>query len=95
MDSHYTSQLILSMLFFAPGIVLLAGLAFVGLLMLLEKTVLRSHVQVEAPHAAAADSLPSQANPAPGPVVAGLKAAVAQQPAGQRPVAVGERTLGK
>lgn len=92
MDSHYTSQFILSMLFFAPGIVLLAGLGFVGLLMLLEKTVLRSREQVEAPPAAVPNALSTQANPAPGPVVAGLKDAVAQQQGGQRPAAVGDRT---
>ena len=30
MDSHYTTQLVLSILFFAPGIVLLGGLGFLG-----------------------------------------------------------------
>ena len=39
MDSTYTNHLFLSLLFFAPGALLLAGLALVGLLMVLEKTV--------------------------------------------------------
>lgn len=38
METSYTTQLMLSMLFFAPGIILFAGLAFVGVLMVVEKT---------------------------------------------------------
>ena len=41
MDSNFATQLFFSILFFAPGIILFAGLAFVGVLMLLEKTVFK------------------------------------------------------
>lgn len=36
--NDFTVQLALSMLMFAPGVVLFVGLAFVGILMVLEKT---------------------------------------------------------
>ena len=39
MDTHFLSQLVFSILILAPGVVLLAGLAFLGLLMLLEKAL--------------------------------------------------------
>ena len=45
MDSNFTTQLTLSMLFFAPGILLFAGLAFVGVLMILEKTVFQGQAK--------------------------------------------------
>jgi len=37
MDSAYMGKLLLSMLFFAPGVIILVGALFVGLLMMLEK----------------------------------------------------------
>jgi len=89
MDSHYTTQLVLSILFFAPGIVLLAGLAFLGLLMLLEKTVLKGR-QAAAPANPAAQGDTATANPAPGPITAALKSAVAEQHSGVRRRAANE-----
>ena len=74
MDTNFATQLTLSMLFFAPGILLLAGLAFVGLLMLLEKTVF-GHADLALAQGPAVDA----ANPAPGHIVEGLKGATAQQ----------------
>lgn len=65
MDPNFTSSLVLSILMFAPGIVMLASLSFVGLLMLLEKAY-GSKAIVTAP----------VATQEPGPIVAGLKEAV-------------------
>ena len=88
MDTNFATQLTLSILFFAPGVALLAGLAFVGLLMLLEKTVLGRGDSALAQGPTLDAELPI-ANPAPGRIVAGLKAAVAQEMQPQR--AVGDR----
>ena len=77
MDTNFATQLTLSILFLAPGVMLLAGLAFVGLLMLLEKTVL-GHADLALTQGPALDALPTT-NPAAGRIVDGLKAAVAQQ----------------
>ena len=74
MDTNFASQFALSILFFAPGVLLLAGLAFVGLLMLLEKTVL-GRAELSVAQGPAVDV----ANPAPGRIVEGLKGATAQQ----------------
>lgn len=75
MDSSYMTQLFVSMAIFAPGIILLAGLAFVGLLMLLEKTGIfgAATPKLQQPVVTPDNAT---ANPAPGPVVAGLKGAV-------------------
>ncbi len=78
MDTNFATQLTLSILFFAPGVALLAGLAFVGLLMLIEKTVLARGDLMVAQGPALDAELPI-ANPMPGRIVAGLKAAVAQE----------------
>ncbi len=80
MDSNFIGQLVLSIAIFAPGLVMLAGLAFIGLLMMLERTVLRGKpdLAVVAKTSAAAQHLPAR-NPAPDRIVAGLKEAVAEQ----------------
>lgn len=75
MDSNFTTQLTMSMLFFAPGILLLGGLALVGLLMLLEKTVFSKN-DLTAPMPVETKTI--EANPAPGAIVEGLKTAVAK-----------------
>ena len=80
MDSNFTTQLTLSMLFFAPGILLLGGLAFVGLLMLLEKTVFAKN-DMAAPMPLDAKTV--EVNPAPGTIVEGLKTAVAKDGAAE------------
>ncbi len=74
MDTNYTSQLFLSILFFAPGALLLAGLAFVGILMAIEKAF-------QPLNATMADLA---RNPAPGRIVATLKQGQNQQPVAKR-----------
>lgn len=75
MDASYLNQLFLSIFFFAPGIILFAGLAFVGLLMVLEKTVFAGKkLPGTSPLPLPLDQL-QVANPRPGPIVASLKAA--------------------
>lgn len=69
MDTTYMSQLMLSIAIFAPGLILLAGLGFVGLMMLLERTVLRGKVEPVVPQQQDVVA----GNPEPGPVVQGLK----------------------
>jgi len=92
MDSNFTTQLTLSMLFFAPGVLLLAGLAFVGLLMLLEKTVFanRTATGMTTPQGKVA----TDANPAPGEIVEGLKSAIAQEGAPEQKTAANGRDAG-
>ena len=72
MDS-YTTHLFLSMLVFAPGMVLFVVLAFVGLLMLLETTVFRGKPDVVPNAAPKTVALPVAANPAPGHIVHAMK----------------------
>jgi len=85
MDTNFATQLTLSILTLAPGVALLAGLAFVGLLMLIEKTVLRSQaVSLVVP--AHSVQAPAAQNPGPGRIVAELRAAVQDQEAQQRVV---------
>lgn len=93
MDSNFTTQLTLSMLFFAPGVLLLAGLAFVGLLMLLEKTVFAKNAATGMTDAKA--TLPTDANPAPGQIVDGLKTAIAKEGAPAEKIAANGRDAGK
>ena len=76
MDTNYTTQLFLSMLFFAPGIVLFVGLAFVGLLMAMEKTIFRGQTsQLNLSAQTGNIDFTANANPAPGAIVQGLKQA--------------------
>ena len=93
MDSNFTTQLTLSMLFFAPGVLLLAGLAFVGLLMLLEKTVFAKTAMtgMTAPQA----KVTADANPAPGEIVEGLKTAIAKEGAPEQKIAANGGDAGK
>ncbi len=79
MDTNYTAQLALSMLFFAPGVILFVGLAFVGILMVLEKTVFKAQSSAALNGLKAPIELPANANPQPGPIVNALKDSV-QQP---------------
>lgn len=79
MDS-YLSQLMLSIAIFAPGLMLLAGLAFVGLLVAAEKLLTRNAKQ---PPASAATPMAAHLahNPPAGPGIAALKRAAAEAPA--------------
>jgi len=73
-ELSYTSQLLLSIAIFAPGLVLLAGLAFVGILMVAERLL-----AARAPAApVAVDTATPVANPAAGPVVEALRASLAK-----------------
>jgi hypothetical protein len=83
MDTNYTTQLFVSILFFAPGVLLFAGLAFVGILMALEKTFFSGDNQVVKPLGVKGVDLTTTANPAPGRLVATLKEG-AQEPAAKR-----------
>ena len=71
MDTHYTSQLLLSILFFAPGLVLLVGVAFVAMAGLLEKFMVPA--QPALVPAQVAHDFALSGNPAPGRIVAALK----------------------
>ncbi len=82
METNYTTQLALSILFFAPGIILFAGLAFVGVLMILEKTVFQAQATNVLTNGGLHIELPANANPAPGAIVTALKDA--QQPVEQK-----------
>jgi hypothetical protein len=84
MDTNYTTQLFTSILIFAPGVLLLAGLALVGILMAFEKTVLRGEHDVVQPLHTAMTVLPQTTNPAPGRIVAALKQGQMQQPVAKR-----------
>ncbi len=77
MDTNYTAQLVLSMLFFAPGIILFVGLAFVGVLMVIEKTAFRANTTANLTQQPL--DLPQTANPAPGAIVNALKDATQPQ----------------
>ncbi len=83
METSYTTQLALSMLFFAPGIVLFVGLAFVGVLMFLEKTVFAAKADVLVDTKQNIE-LAAAANPAPGPIVTALKESVKEPAAKQQ-----------
>ncbi len=78
MDTHFLSQLVFSILILAPGVVLLAGLAFLGLLMLLEKALFGRDSNVTLVTAQAAVDLAAGSNPAPGRIVHALKASMNQ-----------------
>ena len=72
MDTTYFGQLLLSLVFFTPGLVLFAGLALVGVLMVLENTALRAQpLRSVGPQG----RLPA-ANPGPGPIVHAFKASI-------------------
>lgn len=76
MDYGYWSEVVLSTLLFAPGLVLLGIFAFIGLLTLLEKSgVLRAMTfsePVEIPY----EGMTRGSNPSPGSVVQGLNEAI-------------------
>ena len=78
MDTTYVTHLFLSILFFAPGVALLVCVGFVGLLMLLEKTVFAEKSDLVG-KAIAAASAPAVANAAPGPIVHALSDAVGKK----------------
>ncbi len=86
MDS-FLPQLMLSIAIFAPGVILLAGLAFVGLLIAVEHLVARSRNSLVA-HAALAPTTKEPAlNPQAGPVVAELLRAAQQAAVSAEPTA--------
>jgi len=78
MDFDYMGRLLLSVAIFAPGLIILTLLAFVGLLVLIEKAGLFGK---SAKHAGKAlETVPaSGANPAPGRVVSDLSEAIATE----------------
>ena len=69
---------------FAPGVLLLAGLAFVGILMAFEKTFLRGQREMAQPLKTTMTDLARTTNPTPGPIVATLKQSQIQQPVAKR-----------
>ncbi len=71
MDAAYTTKLALSILIFAPGLILLAMGMFVGFLMVLEKVGLLAKV---APMAT--DAAQAPAEPRAGAIVDGLNASL-------------------
>jgi hypothetical protein len=76
MDTHYIAQLLLSVAIFAPGVILLAGLAFVGLLMLLERTLLGAKTDQPAAQTEATVGPNGAGNPSAARIVAALKDAI-------------------
>lgn len=76
MDSSFATHLFFSILFFAPGVILFAGLAFVGVLMILEKTVFTAQQIIAVAEPQKPLDLQPTANPAPGPIVQALKQSV-------------------
>ena len=84
MDTNYTTQLFTSILFFAPGALLLAGLAFVGILMAFEKLFDRNERTLIQPLNTQNANLTRTTNPAPGRIVATLKQSQHEQPAAKR-----------
>ena len=83
MDTHFITQLALSILFLAPGVVLLVGLAFVGALMLVEKAMQHADPLALATPAQATDFV-ATSNPAPGRIVNALKASMREANTQQR-----------
>ena len=81
MDTGYMSELMMSVLVFAPGVVLLSICAFVGGLVLLERAgvlgAAQDTVQIEEVEALAVP------NPPAGQVVAGLETAIAAETAAE------------
>ncbi len=73
MDTAYFGQLLLSLVFFTPGVVLFAGLALVGVLMVLEKTALRA----QPLRSVGPQGRLSAVNPGPGPIVHAFKDSIA------------------
>lgn len=79
MDTGYMSELMMSVLIFAPGVVLLSICAFVGGLVLLEKAgVLGAAQEQVQPAEVQAAASP---NPPAGQVIAGLEQAIAEDAA--------------
>ena len=81
MDMGYMSELLTSVMIFAPGVVLLSICLFVGVLVLLEKAGVFGAMAEETPELETT-SAAAQANPPAGDVIAGLETAIAQE-AGQ------------
>ncbi len=87
MDMGYMSELLMSVLIFAPGVVLLSICVFVGVLVLLEKAgifgaMTSNDVIVEAEVTA------TTANPPAGQVIAGLETAIADEAQAEQAEAV-------
>ena len=74
MDTHTTTQFLLSLLMFAPGVFLLAGALFGGLFLVVERVMHSAHAETAA-------QLAVQATANPGPIVAALNASLAAQTA--------------
>ena len=79
MDMGYMSELLTSVMIFAPGVVLLSICLFVGVLVLLEKAGVFGAMSEETVEAT---EVTAQANPPAGQVIAGLETAIADE-AGQ------------
>ena len=85
MDTHYTSQLLISILFFAPGLVLLVGVAFVAMAGLLEKFLVPAQPALVTAHLHG--DVAQSGNPAPGRIVASLKETMQEDDQRSRKVA--------
>lgn len=84
MDYDYMGQLVLSVLIFAPGVVLLAMCAFIGVLVMLEKSGLFGLVAKEEEELFDMQQAAElAANPPEGDVVAGLDQAIRDEAAAE------------
>ena len=84
MDWSYMGEVALSAFIFAPGLILLAVLLFVGVLMILEKAgIFELFVKGEGTAAVATASGEAGANPAPEAIVGALKEAIATEAQGE------------
>lgn len=75
MDWSYMLKVLMSMIFFAPLLIALVGFAFVGVLVLFEGLVAFATKRAQVAGAVAAPVSQNQ----PGPIVAGLKEAIAEE----------------
>jgi len=82
MDLAFMGRLLLSAAIFAPGLILLTFLLFVGVVMLAEKANLlrRTNADIEELRARVV-STDAVKNPAPGSITAGLTEALAEEEA--------------
>ena len=84
MDGGYFSEILLSTLIFAPGLILLGVFTFIGLLTLLEKSGVLRAMTVSEPLQIPYEGTTEGANPAPGAVVKGLNDAISASPIRRR-----------
>lgn len=84
MDYGYMGELLLSVVIFAPGVALLAMCAFIGVLVMLEKSGVLGLVSgAEERQFNMQELAELAANPPEGRVVAGVHATIEEEAAGQ------------